>query len=150
MLGSDLPPGHGIDLIVDHDDGDVDVPAGGVEKVVAPDGQAVPVPREDDDLAGRPGGLQPDGRGDGAAMENFEDIGMDVNRDPGAAADPGGQGQIVDDSQVIHGFQEGLDNHSVTAAGTKDKRKKILPEVFFAEWVHRFSSRNRRNSCGSG
>jgi hypothetical protein len=148
--GSDLPPGHGIDLIVDHDDGDVDVPAGGVEQVEPPDSQTVPVSREDDDLAGRPSGFQPDGGGDGAAVKNLEDIGVDVNGDPGAAADAGGQGQIVDNSQVIHGFQEGLDNHSVAAAWTKEKRKKILPEVFFAEWIHRFSSRNRRNSCGCG
>ena len=82
--GGDLPAGHGVDLIVDHDDSDCDVPAGGVEQMVSADGHAIPVPGKDDDPAGRPGGLQPDGCGDGAAVEDLEDVGMDINGNPGA------------------------------------------------------------------
>ena len=105
-----------------------------------------PSPVNGDDLAGRPGGLDSDGGRDGATVEDLEDIHMHVHADPGAAADSGRQGQIVDAAQVIHGLQEGLDDHPVAATGTKKKRKKFLPEVFFTQWIHRFSSRNRRNS----
>ena len=148
--GRDLPAGHGVDLVVHQDDGDVDVPPRGVEKVVPPDRQAVPVAGENHDLAGRPGGLQPDGRRDGAAVEDLEDVRVDVHGNPRAAADPGREGQVVDDAQVVHGVQECLDDYPVPAARAEDERKEVLPEVFFTEWVHRFSSRNRRNSCGCG
>ncbi len=98
-----------------------------MEQMEAPDGQAVPVSREDHHLARRPGSLQPDGRGNRPAMEDLEDVGMHINRDPGAATDSRGQSQVIDDPQLIHRLQKGLDDHAVPAAGTEDKGKKIFP-----------------------
>jgi hypothetical protein len=130
--GSHLPSGHGIDLIVDQDHGHVDVPASGVEQVEASDSQTVPVSGEGDDFTGRLGGLQTDGREDGAAMEDFEDVGVHVNGNPGAAADSGGQGQIVADSLFVHRLQESLGDYPVATSRAIKERKEILPEVFFA------------------
>src|SRR4030066_292219 len=45
-----LPAGHGVVEVIDADDRDVDVPPGGVDEVVAADGDDVAVAAEDDDF----------------------------------------------------------------------------------------------------
>jgi hypothetical protein len=129
-----LPTRHSVELIVHHDDGHVDVAAGAIEQMVAPDGQAVPVPGEGDNLARRLGGLQPDGGRDDASMQDLQNIGMDINSNPRATADSGGHGQIVHGSQIIYSSQKGLDIHPVTAAGTKTKGRKSFLRYFSPSW----------------
>jgi len=118
--------------------------------MIPADGQTVPVAGDGHDLSGRPGGLETDGCRNGSPVQHLQHIGMQVHRNPGAAADPGGQCQIVSKLQFLGGVRQRLDDHAVAATGTENHRKEVLPEVFFTNGVHRFSSRNRRNSSGCG
>ncbi len=128
--GGDLAPGHAIDLVVEHDAGEVQVAAAGMDQVVAPDGQAVPVPGDHDHLQVRPGQLQPRGESQGPAVGHVQGIGVNIGGQPARAADAGDHRQpVLADAQLVHRPQQRAQRDAVPAAGTEKVGKLAQADV---------------------
>ncbi len=93
--GRELAAGHAVDVVVEHDHGEVDVPAGGVDQVVAADGGAVAVAGDDDDGELGLGHLDARGEGDGPAMGGVQGVVVHIAGGPGGAADTGDDDHLV-------------------------------------------------------
>ena len=96
MIGSGgrgLAAGHGVDQIVDADDFEIDVAAGGVDQMIASDGREIAVTGVDDYVQLWIRQLEAGGEGNGAAVRGVERIQLDVARHASGAADAGDQSQ---------------------------------------------------------
>ena len=85
--GRVLALGQPVDLVVEQQDGDVDVAAERVDQVVAADGERVAVTGDHPDVEIRPGGGQSGGDGRCPAVDRVHAVGVHVVRESGGAAD---------------------------------------------------------------
>ncbi len=119
--GAVLPAGHAVNGIVDHQGGDAQVAAGGMNEMVATDCQGISIAHDGDHLQVRAGDLEPGGKRQGAAMGGVQGVEIQINGHAGGAADAGDQGHIVIfQTQVVDGADEGAHDHADAAAGTPD------------------------------
>ncbi len=93
--GRVLALGQPVDLVVEEEDGDVDVPAQRVDEVVAADGEGVAVTGDDPDVEVGTGHGQPGGHGRGPAVDGVEPVGVHVIGKAGRAADPGEEDGVL-------------------------------------------------------
>jgi hypothetical protein len=53
-------------------------------------------------------------------MENVEDVGLQISGKPTGTPDPPNEGQVLENSQVIHRPEENIQNRPIPAAGAED------------------------------
>src|SRR5208283_2949177 len=129
------PAGHGIDQIVHADDLQIDVPARGVNQMIAADGRKIAIPGIYDHVQLWVCQLQARREGNGAAVRGMERIEFDVTRHASRAADARDQGQR---SQVDFRFDEGarkrVHGGADAASRTPDVRDAIAAQELL-DWI---------------
>jgi hypothetical protein len=111
--------GEAVDLVVEHDDLEVDVAADHMQEVIAADRQRIAVAGDDPDLQIRTRQLQSGGDGRGTAVNAVEAVGVHVVREPAGAADAGDEHRVLrTDAEVGHHELERGEHRVVTATGT--------------------------------
>ena len=125
--GGILAAGHAVDVVVEADDREAQVPAGGVDQVVAADGGAVAVTGEDDDVQLGIGHLDARGKGDGPAMGGVDGVEVQIARRAGGAADAGDDDDVVPVKigvrvvdQLVQSHRHVPHDDAVAAAGAPD------------------------------
>ncbi len=90
-----LALGQPVDLVVEQQDLDVDVPSQGVDEVVATDGEGIAVTGDHPHRQVGAGGCDPGGDGRGPAVDRVHPVGADVVGEPRSAADPGHEYELL-------------------------------------------------------
>ena len=108
-----LALGQPVDLVVEEQDGDVDVAAQGVDEVVAADRQGVAVAGDDPHVEVGPGHGQPGGHRRGPAVDGVHAVGVHVIGEAGRAADAGHEDGVLAPHpelghEHLHGGQDGV------------------------------------------
>ena len=113
-----LALGETVDLVVEQQDGDVDVASQGVDQVVAADGEGVAVAGDDPHVEVRAGGGQAGGDGRGPAVDGVHPVGVHVVREPGGAPDARQEhGGLPAHAELGHQHLDGGQDRVVTAPG---------------------------------
>ncbi len=113
-----LALGQPVDPVVEQQDLDVDVAAQGVDQVVAADGERVAVAGHDPDAEVLAAGRETGRDGRGAAVDGVHPVGVEVVREPRAAADAGDEdGVLALDAQGGEELADGGEDGVVAAAG---------------------------------
>ena len=128
--GTALPSRHAVGEVVDAEHGDVRVAAGGVDEVVAPNGNEVAVTAVNDHLQVRVGGMEAQRERDGATVGGVEAIAVYVAGNAAGASDAG------DDRERVHvnpGFFQRLheagDGRADAAARAPDVGKAVCAQA---------------------
>ena len=95
-----LALGQSVDLVVEHQDLQVDVPPERVDQVVPADGERVAVSRDHPDMQVRAGRGDPRGDGRSASMDPVHAVGVDVVGEPPRTAD------AADEHGLLRGHAE--------------------------------------------
>jgi hypothetical protein len=69
-------------------------------------------------------------------MENMKDVGLEIGGKPAGTPDPSDEGQVLEDSQVIHCPKENIQDSPIPAAGAKDQRKSPFPNILVSQGMH--------------
>src|SRR5207244_986345 len=93
--GRVLTLGQPVDLVVEQQDGEVDVAAQGVDEVVAAYGERVAVARHHPDVQVGPGQGQPGGDGGGPPVDGVHPVDVHVVGEAGRAADAGDEDHVL-------------------------------------------------------
>jgi hypothetical protein len=100
-----------------------------MNEMVSPDAHTVPVSSKDNHFPAGIGEFQPAGEGNGPSVENVEDVGLKIGGKPTGTPDPPDEGQVLEDSQVIHRPEKDIQNRPIPAAGAKDQRKRSFSNI---------------------
>jgi hypothetical protein len=90
-----LALGQAVDPVVEEQDFDIEVPANGMEKMIAADAQPVAVTGDDPDGQIGTGDLDPGGKGRRTPVNAVETVGVQVVGKPAGTADPGDKHELL-------------------------------------------------------
>jgi hypothetical protein len=65
-------------------------------------------------------------------MENVEDVGLQISGKPTGTPDPPDEGQVLENSQVIHRPEENIQNRPIPTARAEDQGKGTFPNILIS------------------
>ena len=90
-----LAAGHAVDLVVEHQAGQLEIAPAGVDQMIAADGETVAVAGDDDDMQIGTRQREAGRIGQRPAVRHMESIGVDIGRQPPGAANAGDDREFV-------------------------------------------------------
>lgn len=142
--GRELTPGHPIDIVVEHHYGKVNVPACGMDQVVAANGGAIAVASDDNNGELGSGHFNTCSKGNGPAVSGMNGVEIHITGSPGRTADTGNDHHFVLlQPQIVDGLGHIPHKDAVAAAGTPDmgqvsKTHILMNELAFHFYVQPF------------
>lgn len=128
---------HAVDVVVEHDDREVHIAAAAVDEVIAADGRAVAIARDDDDVEVRVGELDARRERNGAAVRRVQGIKVHVARGARRAANARDDDRVVlREALLLDRLDDGLHRDAVAAARAPEMRQMILAEILFKAPFH--------------
>jgi hypothetical protein len=132
-----LPAGHAVDVVVQDHGRDPDVAPGGVNQVVAADGQGVAVAHQRDDVELGVGHLDARGEAERPPVGGVHGVEVHVHGQPPGAADARDHDHVVlGDAERVDGADQGAEHDAVPAARAQDVRELlVVPQVLMDDFV---------------
>jgi hypothetical protein len=125
----ELAAGHPEVEVVEHEEGEIEVPATGGEQMGAADAEAS-VPHGDDHVEFRPGELEAGGVGEGPTVEAMEGMGGEEGVEEPRAADVTHDDHLARrEAEVLKGLIEGAKGLLMGAARAEDRRPVRIEEA---------------------
>ena len=125
-----LAAGHAVDLVVEHQAGELEIAPAGVDQMIAADRQTIAVAGDDDDMQIGTRQRQAGRIGERPAVRDMEGVGVDIGRQPPGAADAGDDRELVlVDAEIVDRPQQRAQRDAMAATGAEEVRHHLRAEI---------------------